>query len=321
MPEIDGGNGWERWRCLVEAAHMLSEGIPLEQLMINTATTNYQEEKPTKSDTNNSIQDSIHGFLKKGKRSSAGPRKEKSTSTKSSAYDHDDTTTTTSTTTNLLKKKSNLRIIFKTSTTVIRTQEGIISKKIAIKKHHDAPETSTARENAKYLGKRRMDCENDDVPEANRAKKKKRGVINAKPPTSPRRNLPQEFKDRIRAIGGCPDNAVLVIQKKLTKTDVSSGHSRLSVPYSQVEHKYFLNLSEVKSLEKPKADILATLVQPCLEECNINLRNWKTNNHYALVKTWNEVCIRNKLKEGMKIQLWSFRRNLKLCFALVPIVV
>ncbi|EYU38170.1 hypothetical protein MIMGU_mgv1a022030mg [Erythranthe guttata] len=79
----------------------------------------------------------------------------------------------------------------------------------------------------------------------------------------------------------------------------------------------FLTSNERYNLEQPKAEISATLIEPCLRECTISLRDWKTNSMMVLVNPWNEVCMRNELKQGSVIHLWSFRRNSRLCFVLV----
>ncbi|PIN22513.1 hypothetical protein CDL12_04770 [Handroanthus impetiginosus] len=113
----------------------------------------------------------------------------------------------------------------------------------------------------------------------------------------PAPDLPQAFKNHILNRGCDLESVVLVTQKELTRTDVSTGH--------------------VAELDKEKGRVEAILFQPCLKECVISLRNWKSNLEYALVHNWKEVCSKNGLKEGMKIQLWSFRRNTELCFALV----
>ncbi|KAI3454676.1 hypothetical protein Pfo_011339 [Paulownia fortunei] len=145
--------------------------------------------------------------------------------------------------------------------------------------------------------KRRIGFEYEDGTSEKRYKKRTQ-IMNFSHPGS---ILPETFKNHILNTVGCLESVFLVIEKGLYKTDVSKSQGRLSVPYSQ------------------KGEILATLVQPCLEECPISLKNWKSNSMYALVGGWNEVCSRNALRQGMIIQLWSFRRNSALCFALVQI--
>ncbi|PIN05568.1 hypothetical protein CDL12_21887 [Handroanthus impetiginosus] len=133
-------------------------------------------------------------------------------------------------------------------------------------------------------------------------------------------DLPEAFKNRILGCEGDPESAVLIIQKELTKTDLSTGHGRLSVPYKKVRNQ-FLKASEEDQSNTEKGGIKTTLIQPCLEKCEISLRNWKSNSEYVLVRDWNKVCSRNELREGMKIQLWSFRTNSsdQLRFALVNV--
>ncbi|KAG8379205.1 hypothetical protein BUALT_Bualt07G0064400 [Buddleja alternifolia] len=246
-----------RWRCLIHLSKLLHEGTPLEELMI---TTQQHHKSSTITTTYN---DHHHDFLdhkgsvfKKGRRS---PRKKKSIFINP---DHEG---------QLMSLK--ITMIKKMCTTTL-------SKKIItmIKKSKSDTSSSNA-ELPHYLGKRRSRTDHDSQnQEKKRAAMKKVKV----PETSPRQ-LPEEFKNHILDIGGCLEKLVLVIEKRLFKTDVSSLHSRLSVPYSQVVNP-FLEQSDVDDLDHtPKAEIKATLVQPCLRECEISLRNWKTNNQYALV--------------------------------------
>ncbi|XP_044482045.1 B3 domain-containing protein At5g24050-like [Mangifera indica] len=104
-----------------------------------------------------------------------------------------------------------------------------------------------------------------------------------------------------------------VIQKSLYSSDVSNYHNRLSIPLRQVEQE-FLTQEEKEMVEKGgKLEVL--LVEPSLNFCEIVLAKW--NNSYVLIKEWNNVKNRSKLKAGDEVQIWSFRTPEKLCFALV----
>ncbi|PIN12447.1 hypothetical protein CDL12_14944 [Handroanthus impetiginosus] len=130
--------------------------------------------------------------------------------------------------------------------------------------------------------------------------------------------LPPTMMNHIVQTGGCLEGMNFVIKKELFDSDVSKNLNRLSIPYGKSDLR-FLTLEEVEYFKAPKAEILATLVEPCLKECRINFRNWESNSMYVLTTTWNDVWMRNMLRRGTMIQLWSFRRNSELCFALVRI--
>ncbi|KAG5628058.1 hypothetical protein H5410_013276 [Solanum commersonii] len=74
------------------------------------------------------------------------------------------------------------------------------------------------------------------------------------------------------------------------------------------------------------SEMNVSLIEPSCQVGQINLRKWtmnknngKTSSSYVLVKHWNDVTKRNGLESGMKMQLWAFRKDENLCFALVKI--
>ncbi|KAL0355770.1 UNVERIFIED_CONTAM: hypothetical protein Sradi_4023900 [Sesamum radiatum] len=222
----------------------------------------------------------VHGFLKKRKRS---PRKRKVfIQTLALVVDRVDDSPQTG-------KESGPKSTSGKTPAVVCTQESI-SKKISIKKptdHVEAPKTSTAEPAGE-----------EKNPEF----------------STSRTILPEAFKNHIIQTGGCLETLVFVIQKGLFKTDLDPNEGRLSIPYRQVQNQ-FLNSSEFEQLDSTQGGIPAILVEPCLEECKMSLRNWKSNSMCALVSGWNEVCSRNALGQGVIIRLWSFRRQTDLCFA------
>ncbi|PIN22516.1 hypothetical protein CDL12_04773 [Handroanthus impetiginosus] len=163
----------------------------------------------------------------------------------------------------------------------------------------------------KNTRKRRINCKEKEGVSKKRAKKTS-DVMDPAP------DLPEAFKKCILDRGCDLESVVLVTQKELTKSDVNKILGRLTVCYSEVRNK-FLKPSEVDALDKGSDGVKAILVQPCLDECEISLKNWKSNSQYALVDDWKKVCRTNRLKKGMKIQLWSFRRNTEMYFALVQL--
>ncbi|KAL2244217.1 UNVERIFIED_CONTAM: hypothetical protein Sindi_0539700 [Sesamum indicum] len=302
-----------RWECLNHLTKLLFEGkVELEQLL-------NQVENPSPESAIASDHDPlVHCFLKKGKRS---PRKRKIfIQTLGLVVDRVDDSPQTG-------KESDPKSTSGTNhgktPAVVCTQESI-SKKISIKKPTlvEAPKTSTAGvSNLENLDKKpvstcrrgKIHCENGEGSSQNpHAKRRAVAILNF---PHPEPILPEAFKNHILGTGGCLETLVFVIQKGLFKTDLEPNEGRLSIPYRQVQNQ-FLESSEFEQLDSTPGGIPATLVEPCLEECKVSLRNWKSNSMYASVSGWNEVCSRNALQPGLVIQLWSFRRHTDLCFAL-----
>ncbi|KAK2973741.1 hypothetical protein RJ640_019741, partial [Escallonia rubra] len=138
-------------------------------------------------------------------------------------------------------------------------------------------------------------------------------------PTPPP-DMPTEFKNRIREMGGT--EPVLVIQKALFKSDVRDLEGRLSIPKNHIEEG-FLTDEEERVLDSRRGrrfgEMPTLLIEPKLGECCILLRKYmmKKTALYVLMKPWQEVVKRNGLKKGMVVQVWSFRVDLKLVLALV----
>ncbi|PIN12161.1 hypothetical protein CDL12_15235 [Handroanthus impetiginosus] len=307
----DGGIGCSanngRWECLIYLAKVLSEGKIVLEPFANGV------EKPCYAPFNSLVL----GFKNKGKRS---PRNKKVVFFQSESLER-------------TGGKKRLKIIFNRN---LQKTHDVITIKNPMSKDPEKNPPKTRRNNekietndvenivpdvifnqdsdskkpsSKNCRKRRMNCKEEEGVSKKRAKKTS-DVMDPAP------DLPQAFKSHILDRGCDLESVVLVTQKELTGTDVSTGHCKLSVRYNQVRNN-FLKPSEVGELDKEKGRVEAILFQPCSEECKISLRNWKSNSEYALVHNWKEVCSRNGLKEGIQIQLWSFRRNNGLCFALV----
>ncbi|XP_059309962.1 putative B3 domain-containing protein At5g35780 [Lycium ferocissimum] len=161
----------------------------------------------------------------------------------------------------------------------------------------------------------------NEKSEATREKKKaKKNIV---------RVLPIEFKNVITEFGGSVESAILVIEKTLFNTDVKPAEGRLSIPLNQITIE-FLRPHEKAKLNTRSGGKLSTmrvmLIEPSRRICEINLRKWNmnkingiSNSSYVLVTTWNEVTRRNALKRGTLVQLWSFRKDEELCFALVKV--
>ncbi|KAI3719955.1 hypothetical protein L6452_20861 [Arctium lappa] len=116
---------------------------------------------------------------------------------------------------------------------------------------------------------------------------------------------------------------MLVIQKILYATDLAKNQNRLSMPINQLETLEFLTADEKRLLDTKDGEIDVPLLGPTLRmHANpMKLKMWqlKTTCNYVLRTGWNQFVESNSedLKEHRKVQVWSFRRDQQLCFALV----
>ncbi|GFZ16723.1 hypothetical protein Acr_25g0011320 [Actinidia rufa] len=146
---------------------------------------------------------------------------------------------------------------------------------------------------------------------------------------APAPQLPAHFRANIEGLNG--SEIVLVFQKKLFDSDVSKGQCRLLMPHKQIKTHGFLTPEERDSLNKIGERIQhkeVRLIDPsCQKEWVVSLKIWemgKSNNHhvnymYSLGKNWYKIVQSNGLKTGMIVQLWAFRVESNLRFALVKV--
>ncbi|XP_050376447.1 putative B3 domain-containing protein At3g24850 [Argentina anserina] len=134
------------------------------------------------------------------------------------------------------------------------------------------------------------------------------------------RDLPEEFKRKIETMGGCSDEARLVIEKPLIISDCRNNASRLTMPENQLLWP-FLEKDEAEWLDKSRGELHITLIDPMVEEEKICLAQWNypSSISYILRTGWNYVVAKNALKAMDLIQVWSFRNktNSRLHLALV----
>ncbi|KAG5562978.1 hypothetical protein RHGRI_005648 [Rhododendron griersonianum] len=193
-------------------------------------------------------------------------------------------------------------------------------------------EEENAGKKAEKTGRKRprgsSDCEFGDEEDKDRAIKKRANMKKVNnlvrkrkvvlPEITP--DLPAEFQERIRNLGGT--EATLVIQKELTTTDMSTDHTRLSLPRGKLKDKEFLDkaFSATGRNGKGVANMAARLIAENGKEHEIDIRQWNINKGiYNLVKGWNEVVDEHKLCAKWVVQLWSFRVKGNLWFALVKL--
>ena len=175
--------------------------------------------------------------------------------------------------------------------------------------------------------------------EINKNEEQPKGVFSKKKPKRVKRqskrqrglelmvpDMPIEFKDKITELDG--SDVKLVIQKELFPTDLSSHQDRLAIPRGQIKAEFLTEEEQVKLDEKEEdgkhyKGMVVQLIEPSLQNSSIKLKIWKLghSNSYVLSSPWKTVADRNKLISGDILQLWSFRVNLKLHFALVRLAI
>ena len=116
----------------------------------------------------------------------------------------------------------------------------------------------------------------------------------------------------------------LVIQKVLYMSDLLKSQNRLNLPFKNLETKDFLTDKEKTDLERGE-EIVVPLLGPTLRMYDepMKLKIWpmaRTYN-YVLMNKWNNFVEESKdyLKHLSTIQLWSFRVDQQLCFALAVV--
>ncbi|TYG70908.1 hypothetical protein ES288_D05G352000v1 [Gossypium darwinii] len=105
---------------------------------------------------------------------------------------------------------------------------------------------------------------------------------------------------------------------KLFFSNVNFQASQFLIPFSQLKSHEFLNEFEIKYLKTKKDAIKAHLLDPSMEEIEINFNKWLMGNSsmYIVTTFWNSIVKNNQLEVDNVVQLWSFRVNSTLCFAL-----
>ncbi|XAR67387.1 hypothetical protein NMG60_11002125 [Bertholletia excelsa] len=155
----------------------------------------------------------------------------------------------------------------------------------------------------------------------------------------PAQDLPTIFKRMVEEQGG--SELKLVIQKRLTTTDLNPMENRLSMPLCQIREE-FLRIEEITHLSSHQRqknmrlpEIKVDIIQPSGNICKVTLKRYdmrktdKTGSSYDPAKTssmyvfngeWKEIQRRNQLEDGMMVQVWSYRKpDDKLCFVLVKL--
>ncbi|KAI3763965.1 hypothetical protein L2E82_13963 [Cichorium intybus] len=114
----------------------------------------------------------------------------------------------------------------------------------------------------------------------------------------------------------------VVIQKTVFSSDLLKNQNRLSMPMKRVETHDFLTENEKRHLDNKK-EIVVPLLGPRLqmhhEPMVLTIWQMVSSRNYVLKTNWNGFVDRNEedLKLHSLIQVWSFRMEEQLCFAIV----
>ena len=160
----------------------------------------------------------------------------------------------------------------------------------------------------------------EQLNEPNKKKRKLPEKINCGPivKNEVTEQLQSCIRDRIQG-----SEIKLVIQKLLYMSDISQIQNRLNLPFNQLETKDFLTDKEKTDLERGE-EIVVPLLGPTLrmhdEPMKLKIPCMPCTS-YVLMNNWKNFLEENKdyLKHLSTIQLWSFRVDQQLCFALAVV--
>ncbi|KAB1209567.1 hypothetical protein CJ030_MR6G020514 [Morella rubra] len=121
---------------------------------------------------------------------------------------------------------------------------------------------------------------------------------------NPLPELCEEFKHMIEQMAGT--EMTMVIQKTLTMTDLNTDHSRLSMPFGQIQVNFLReeekqNLSQRRKMEVPFMAASQMVGKMILGQWDMRKDSGNMSSVYVLTTYWNEVAKNNELKHGM----WS----------------
>ncbi|OWM77966.1 hypothetical protein CDL15_Pgr018535 [Punica granatum] len=133
--------------------------------------------------------------------------------------------------------------------------------------------------------------------------------------------LPMVVLSTIQSMGG--SNVKLILQKKLTCSDMKADQGRFLLPRCRVLAN-FLGQEEWQRL-KSGGNICVPVIEPCLRVSTLSLRRWKmSSSHVFVLNTgWNKITHdpENGLVEDDVVQVWSYRVEGRLCFAIVKTII
>ncbi|KAL9237241.1 hypothetical protein vseg_011816 [Gypsophila vaccaria] len=136
-----------------------------------------------------------------------------------------------------------------------------------------------------------------------RASKKTRLVVRLQPP-----ELPSEYKQKVAELDG--SDLKFVTQKKLLKSDVRNKRGFLTMPCSNCWFD-FGEIGEKQVKVFQSANNFTEMIMTFSKSCAAS--------SYVLTGSWKDVVEANDLKKDDVVQVWSFRQDDQLCFALIKL--
>ncbi|KAL9247054.1 hypothetical protein vseg_020525 [Gypsophila vaccaria] len=121
--------------------------------------------------------------------------------------------------------------------------------------------------------------------------------------------LSLEYRQKISDLGGSDPR--LVTEKKLRKSDVSSKKGRLKMPYS----KRLDDFGEIKEMKVKVYHQLGSNVS----ETFLTFTRSCADSSFVFAGSWNSIVEASNLKKDDVVQVWSFRQDEKLSFALIKL--
>ena len=150
----------------------------------------------------------------------------------------------------------------------------------------------------------------DLVPERKRSKIKK--TRSSSPPLPPA-PLPFPLLQAIHDMEG--RDQVFVTTKILERSDTDAGQNRFFIPKSEV--LWGVLTEEERTQVEGGGGVEAMVVDPRGWKYNMRLKKWVSLNKVVLNSGWRKLVEDNELMAEMDcVELWSFRADSKLCFAL-----
>ncbi|KAM0029475.1 putative DNA-binding pseudobarrel domain superfamily [Helianthus debilis subsp. tardiflorus] len=116
----------------------------------------------------------------------------------------------------------------------------------------------------------------------------------------------------------------LVIQKVLYESDMKKDQNRLNMPIKQLVTKphEFLTDDEIRMVDKDGIEVRVVGSMMQMYARPLWLKKWpmKKSDNYVLKTNWNNFVVDNEgLKKETMIQVWAFRKDRQLCFAIVHV--
>ncbi|KAH7840114.1 hypothetical protein Vadar_012818 [Vaccinium darrowii] len=199
-------------------------------------------------------------------------------------------------------------------------------------------EANMVEKTEKRMGrKRRRDedwefgVEEEKKKRVNKKKKKKKEEeeVNTVALPEKERELPEEFKDKIRELNG--SDAIMVMEKKLFATDVNTGNARLSLPAREIDLRFLSEEEKVFLATRQDGNKISRIKSRIIVEGGMEhgicLSQWEMPKKasgnvsvvYVLLSGWKDVVEAHNLRKDDIVQLWSFRVEGNPWFALVRV--